>query len=112
MYQIVNVAFPFADDVEKGKPHPSLVVTPAFGTYKQFVLAYITTQFDDQMDTDLLLDSQQEYFSKTGLEMNYLIKLHRLITVTPAYISQKIGDLPEELIPELKKKLKTIFAIS
>jgi len=111
MYQIVKFTFPFASDFEKGKPRPSLVLSPAFGTYKQIILAYITTKLDDQIETDIFVDSTKPYFPKTGLRISSLLKIHRVITVTPKDIGPTIGNLPEELISEVQIKLKKVFVL-
>lgn len=111
MYQIVKFVFPYADDFEKGKPRPSLVISPSFGKYKQLILAYITTNINNQLDTDIYLDSSQSYFGKTGLHVTSLLKLHRLITVTPNQIGQEIGILPKIFITEVRIKLKKIFQL-
>lgn len=111
MYQIVKFVFPFADDFDKGKPRPSLVISPSFGKYKQTILAYITMDMSDILDTDIVLDSLKPYFSVTSLRSSSVVKLHRLITVTPSQIGEVIGDLPDELIPELQKKLLKVFQL-
>lgn len=111
MYQIVKFTFPFADDVEKGKPRPSLVVSRSFGKHNQLILAYITTDTQERLDTDILLNSAGDYFSTTGLHSTSLIKLHRLITITPSQISNTIGTLPKKFIPIIKGKLKTVFQL-
>lgn len=111
MYQIIKFVFPFADNFDKGKPRPSIVISPSFGKYNHVVLAYITTDLEDILDTDIFIDSSQTYFSNTGLRSSSVIKLNRLITVTPAHLGEVIGALPDKLIPELKKKLMKVFRL-
>ncbi len=111
MYQIAKFLFPFADDFDKGKPRPSLIVSSSFGKYNHTILAYLTTDIDDRLDTDIFIDATQPYFAKTGLRSSSILKLHRLITVTPSQIGEVIGDLPDKLIPQLKKKLMKIFQL-
>ena len=111
MYQVIKFVFPFADDFNKSKPRPSVVISPSFGKYNQVVLAYITTDVEDILDTDIFIDSSQTYFSNTGLRSSSVIKLHRLITVTPSQIGEVIGVLPDKLILKLKKKLMKIFLL-
>lgn len=111
MYQIVKCLFPFADDFDKGKPRPSLVISYSFGKYNHIIIAYITTDLEDILDTDIFLDLSQSYFLATGLRSSSVLKLHRLITVTPLQIGEVIGVLPKTLIPELKKKLMKVFQL-
>ncbi len=110
MYQIVKLTFPFADNFDKGKPHPALVVSPSFGRYNQLIVAYITKNLEDQLDTDILLDTKDVDFNLTGLHSASLIKLHRLITVTPSQLGI-IGTLPEKRTPEVKDKLLKVFQL-
>lgn len=111
MYQIVKFLFPFADDFDKGKPRPSLVISRSFGKHNQIILAYITKDKKGMLDTDLLIDSSKVYFLTTGLKSDSVIKLHRLVTVVPSQIGEAIGTLPKELIPEVKKKLMEVFQL-
>ncbi len=111
MYQIVKFLFPFTEDFNKGKPRPSLVVSFAFGKHKQIILAYLTADLNDELPTDIKLDVKMPNFKKTGLRSTSLIKPHRLITTTSSRLGEVIGDLPDELIPELKQKLKKVFQL-
>lgn len=111
MYQIVKFTFPFAENFDKGKPRPSLVISPSFGRHNLHIAAYITKNLRDQLETDVFIDSKKVYFPSTGLRNASLVKLHRLITVTPSQIRESIGELPDILIPELKKNLKKIFML-
>ena len=112
MFQIVKFLFPFADNFDKGKPRPSLIISPSFGKRNQVILAYMTKDKKEVLSTDILLIESKAYFSNTGLRTDTLIKLHRLITVEPSQIGDVIGQLPEELIPELRKKLLRVFQIA
>lgn len=111
MYQIVKFVFPFAEDFDKGKPRPSLIISPSFGKHNHTILAYITTNKKEILDTDIIINSSKDYFSMTGLHSDSIIKLHRLITVVPSHIPEVIGILPDELIKELRTKLKLVFQL-
>ena len=111
MYQIVKFLFPFADDFDKSKPRPSLVISSSFGKHNQTIIAYITKDLEDMLDTDIFLDASQAYFSTTGLRSSCVVKPHRLVTVTPSLIGEVIGVFPNELIPQLKKKLMKVFQL-
>lgn len=111
MYQIVKFTFPFADNFDKGKPRPSLVISPSFGRHNQVIVAYITTNLNNLLDTDIRISSSKQYFAQTGLQLTSVVKLHRLITTTPSQIGTIIGILPDELIVEVKKKLLKIFQL-
>ncbi|HEV2339935.1 MAG TPA: type II toxin-antitoxin system PemK/MazF family toxin [Patescibacteria group bacterium] len=110
MYQIVKFNFPFADDFNKGKPRPALAVSPSFGRHNQLIISYITTNVEDKLETDLFIDPRESDFRLTGLRSASLIKLHRLITVTPSQLGI-IGMLPDTYIPAVKEKLVKVFQL-
>ena len=110
MYQIVKFTFPFADNLDKGKPRPALVVSPSFGKHNQLIVAYITTDLEDPLETDILIDLKETDSHLTGLASTSIIKLHRLITVTPSQLGV-IGTLPDKRIPEVKEKLLKVFQL-
>lgn len=110
MYQIVKVNFPFADNFGKGKPRPALVVSTSFGKHNQLIVAYITSNLDDQLETDVLIDTNEEDFHVTGLRSASLIRLHRLITVTPSRLGV-VGTLSNSRISEVKEKLMKVFQL-
>lgn len=109
MYELVSVMFPFASKADKAKPRPGFVISSAFGKHQQVIVAYVTTRFDEQLETDILLDPSKAYFPSTGLLQKSLIKLHRLGTFQPTALKEGQGSLPTELIPELKEKLQKVF---
>ncbi len=111
MYELVSLRFPFADDSHKGKTRPGFVISPVFGKHKQVIVAYVTTKLDEHLETDILLDPSESYFSTTGLVQKSLVKLHRLGTFQPDALKEGQGCLPDELIPQLKKKLKRVFQL-
>lgn len=111
MYQIVKFLFPFADNFEKSKPRPSLIISPSFGKHNQVILAYITKNKEELLPTDIEIHSSQSYFVNTGLKSDCVIKLHRLVTVEPSQIGDVIGQLPEELISTVQKKLLKVFQL-
>src|SRR6266849_335961 len=98
MYELVSVTFPFANDSNKGKPRPGFVISPAFGRHQQVIVAYVTTQLEEILETDILLDPVQSYFSSTGLLQKSLIKLHRLGTFQPSALKEGQGFIPDEIV--------------
>jgi mRNA-degrading endonuclease toxin of MazEF toxin-antitoxin module len=111
MYELVKVKFPFADDFAQGKPRPSLVISPSFGKHQQTILAYITTQTEEILETGIVLEPKAAYFPATGLRKRSIIKLHRVITVVPQQIEVSIGVLPDEIILQVKENLLKVFQL-
>ncbi len=111
MYELVSVLFPFATDSERGKLRPGYIISPTFGKYNQVIVVYVTTRFDEVLETDITLDPLNTYFSSTGLKQKSLIKLHRLATFQPTALKEGQGSFPDELIPKLKKNLLKVFQL-
>ena len=111
MYELVSVRFPFADEADKEKPRPGFVISLPVGMHQQVIVAYVTTQLDEQLETDILLDPSESYFSTTGLIQKSLIKLHRLGTFQPIALKESQGSIPDKFIPQLKKKLMKVFRL-
>lgn len=111
MYELVSVTFPFASDADKGKPRPGFVISPPFGKHNQVIVAYVTTQLDEILETDIVLDPAKPHFTSTGLVQKSLIKLHRLGTFQPNALREAEGILSNEIIDALKKKLRIVFQL-
>jgi hypothetical protein len=63
------------------------------------------------LETDIVLDPAQPYFSSTGLVQKSLIKLHRIGTFQPTALKEGQGFLPNKIVQEVKKKLIKIFQL-
>jgi len=111
MYELVSVMFPFADNRDKAKPRPGFVISPPFGIYNQVVVAYVTTQLDEILESDIVLDPEKSYFTTTGLLHKSVVKLHRLSTFQANMLKEGQGILPKKTIIELQRKLKKIFQL-
>ena len=111
MYELVRVNFPFANDLEKGKKRPGVVISPAFGKHNQVIIAYITTQLGEVLPTDIVLDPNKKFLQSTDLVKKSVIKLHRIATFQPEAIEIGRGFLPEKIVIELKKKLLKVFKL-
>lgn len=111
MYELVSVTFPFANDTNKGKPRPGFVISPPIGKYDQVIVAYVTTQLDEILKTDIVLEPSESYFAATGLLHKSIIRLHRLDTFQPSVLHEGRGKLPDEVINVIKEKLKIVFQL-
>jgi mRNA-degrading endonuclease toxin of MazEF toxin-antitoxin module len=59
------------------------------------------------MEAEIILESRD----LTGLLKGSLLRLDFIMTIPEELISRKIGDLPENLMSEVEKRLKIIFGI-
>lgn len=109
---IVVVKFPFfpKEGAEKQKGRPALVISndKVKKRYNDVILAAITSQIPTTiMEAELILESTD----LTGLLKSSLLRLDFIMTIPEELISRKIGDLPENLMIEVEKRLKIIFGI-
>ena len=59
------------------------------------------------MEAEIILESRD----LTGLLKRSLLRLDFIMTIPEELISRKIGDLPENLMSEVEKRLIIIFGI-
>jgi mRNA-degrading endonuclease toxin of MazEF toxin-antitoxin module len=59
------------------------------------------------MEAEIILESRD----LTGLLKRSLLRLDFIMTIPEELISRKTGDLPENLMSEVEKRLKIIFGI-
>ncbi len=110
-YQIVLVPFPF-DDFTGTKVRPAICLTEEMGFYKHVVIAFISSQIPVQLEsTELLLEKRDGDFPVTGLLVDSVIKLHRIVTVPRSLIKRQLGHLPPRLVPEVDNRLRSMFGL-
>ncbi len=106
---IVLVKFPFSDIFSK-KLRPALIMAKE-SKFKDLILAFITTQFDQKEKYDIILTADSKDFQKTGLKRESLLKLNKLTTLNKKTIVGKIGSLPKELMSQVDSNLRSLFKI-
>jgi mRNA interferase MazF len=85
-YQIVLVPFPF-DDFSGTKVRPAICLTEEIGFYKHVVIAFISSQVPVHLElTELLLEKRDSDFLMTGLVVDSVVKLHRMVTIPKSLI--------------------------
>jgi mRNA interferase MazF len=110
-YRVVLVPFPF-DDFSGSKVRPAVCLTEVVGVYRHVVLAFITSVVPAQLEsTDLLLDSSDSDFARTGLRVRSVLRLHRVVTVPTRIIQRQLGVFTPNLQAEVERRLRTLFAL-
>ena len=110
--KIVLVSFPF-DDFSSAKLRPAICLTNPIGAHSHVVLAFITSKVPDHLlKTNIVLNSEQEDFTETGLRVSSTIRLHRLMTITTSIIQRELGTLPFRVDIEVKAKLMELFNLT
>ena len=97
---IVLVNFPFTD-LSQTKLRPAIIlwVDPAGN---DVIVCAITSQKTDQIfDGELLLDSTDPEFPKTGLRVTSKARITRIATLNRQLVVRKLGDLSEQHYQQL-----------
>ncbi|MDA3812243.1 MAG: type II toxin-antitoxin system PemK/MazF family toxin [Spirochaetaceae bacterium] len=109
--KIVLAPFPFTD-LSSTKVRPVLCLSEHIGSHNQIIVAFISSKVEkDAVDTDIVLDTESDWFSQTGLKVKSVLKLHKLVTTERAFIRQKLGELPAFILKDVDEKLKILFGI-
>lgn len=109
--KIVLFPFPF-DDFSSTKVRPVICLTNEIGIYEHIVVAFITSNIDNKNDNlDIILEKSDLEFNKTGLSVDSIIKLHKLVTIPKKLIKRQLGKLPDKFDETLKNKLKELFEL-
>lgn len=110
--KIVLIPFPF-DTLETTKVRPALCLTDPIGPHRHVILAFISSRIPDNLlESDLVIDSNEEDFSSTGLRVSSALRLHRLMTVTTSLIKRELGELSPAIQEKVLIKLKKIFGLT
>lgn len=108
-YKIVLVPFPF-DDFSDSKVRPALCLTPEIGKYNQVIIAFISSKIpEDLIDSDVIIRKQSTEFKGTGLTVDSVIRLHKMVTIPKSIIKRKLGEINNSVELEIKEKLRQLF---
>ena len=106
---IVLVPFPF-DDFSESKVRPAICLTSEIGEYKHIIIAFITSKIpNDLIESDLIITKSSINSIGTGLAVDSVIRLHKIVTIPKSLIKRKLGSINESLQTELNKKLMKLF---
>jgi mRNA interferase MazF len=109
--KIFLVPFPF-DDLSATKLRPAVCLTEPIGVNRHIVVAFITSrEIPDLLPTDIELPTNHPDFRATGLRVNSVLRLHRLMTVSTKIIQRELGWLSPTLAQEVAGKLGVLFGL-
>jgi mRNA interferase MazF len=90
--KVVLVPFPF-DDFSGTKVRPAVCLTDEIGFYSHVIIAFISSQIPISLEaTDLVINGNDSDFKLTGLTVDSVIKLHRLVTIPKNLIKRQLGS--------------------
>ncbi|MCK9462260.1 MAG: type II toxin-antitoxin system PemK/MazF family toxin [Proteobacteria bacterium] len=106
---IVLVPFPF-DDFSASKVRPALCLTSKIGRFEHVIIAFISSRIpDDPHESDVVIRKDSPEWLGTGLAVDSVVRLHRLVTVPRELIRRKLGTLGPSLQEEVRGKLSKLF---
>jgi mRNA interferase MazF len=106
---IVLVPFPF-DDFSASKVRPALCLTPEIGKYRHVVIAFISSKIpNDIVQSDLIIERDSEEGQGTGLSVDSVIRLHKLVTIPKSIIKRKLGVINQQTEEKVRKELRNLF---
>ena len=109
--KVVLVPFPF-DDLSGAKLRPAVCLTEPIGPNRHIALAFITSQeVQPLLATDISLSPRHPDFSSTGLRVESVLRLHRLVTLSAGIIQRELGRLSGPKWDEVEAKLRALFGL-
>ncbi len=109
---MILLPFPF-DDMQVAKVRPALCLTEPVGPYRHIIVAFISSRLADALlASDLLIARSHPEFACTGLKLDSVLKLHRLLTVPESLFQRELGALPSDLRSSVSDKLRDLFQLN
>lgn len=106
---IVLVPFPF-DDFSVSKVRPALCLTSEIGKYGHVIITFISSKIpDDLNDSDLIIRKQSNEAEGTGLIVDSVIRLHKIVTIPKSIIKRKLGRINGLMEVEIVERLRQLF---
>ena len=106
---IILVPFPF-DDFSISKVRPALCLTSEIGKYNHIIIAFISSKIpDDFIDSDLIIKKESKNSIGTGLYVDSVIRLHKIVTIPKSLIKRKLGTISKLVELEIRGKINNLF---
>lgn len=108
---IVLVPFPF-DDFSITKVRPALCLTSELGTFDHIIIAFISSKIPkDITESDLIIRKNSGEWKGTGLVVDSIIRLHKVVSIPKSLIKRKLGTINASTELKVKKRLKRILEL-
>ena len=106
---IVLVPFPF-DDFSASKVRPALCLTNEVGKYNHVIIAFISSKIpEDLNDSDIIIKNHSDKIIGTGLTVDSVIRLHKIVTIPKSLIKRRLGIISKSVVVETKVKIRQLF---
>lgn len=108
---IVLVPFPF-DDFSSTKVRPALCLTSEIGKFNHVIIAFISSRIpDDLTESDVIIKKSSKNSINTGLKVDSVIRLHKMVTIPKSLIIRKLGEINPSVWLEVVRNIKQLFSI-
>lgn len=108
---IVLVPFPF-DDFSTLKVRPALCISDFTGNYDHVIIAFISSKIPSKpSESEIIIPVESKKESTTGLMVDSVIKLHKVVSIPKAMIKRKLGKIDVETRTIVVAKLKHLLHI-
>jgi len=108
-HSIVLVPFPF-DDFTTTKVRPALCLTNEIGEHRHVIIAFISSKIPNvTLDSDLVIKTGTSDWKSTGLSIDSVIRLHKIVTIPKQLIKRRLGVINLSLAELAGKKLLRLF---
>ena len=106
---IVLVPFPF-DNYSVSKVRPALCLTSEIGKFDHVIIAFISSKIPDELiDSDFVIETNSINWKGTGLTVDSVIRLHKMVTIPKSLIKRKLGKINETSKQVIVNKLRQLF---
>ncbi len=106
--KIILIPVPYTD-LTAAKLRPALVIFE--GRRDLIVAAITTTMFNVFPEWDIVIETDDSEFHKTGLKAASVLKLTKISTVRKDLAEGELGEIDGDLRDEVNQKLRRIFEI-
>jgi mRNA interferase MazF len=108
-HSIVLVPFPF-DDFSASKVRPALCLTSEISGHNHVIIAFISSKVPhDLLESDLVIKKGSPAWKGTGLTIDSVIRLHKIVTIPKSLIKRKLGAINDDVRKEIKRKIIKLF---
>jgi len=106
---IVLVPFPF-DDFSSSKIRPALWLTNAIGKFNHVIIAFISSNVSNELiDSDIVIKKNTDLWKGTGLNVDSVIRLHKVVTIPKTLIKRRLGRINSDLEKIITRTICNLF---
>ncbi|MFO8071806.1 MAG: type II toxin-antitoxin system PemK/MazF family toxin [Polyangia bacterium] len=89
---------------------PALCLTSEIGRFGHVIVAFISSRAPrDPHESDVIIRKGSQEWSGTGLAVDSVIRLHRLVTIPRQLVRRKLGAIGPEVREDVRRRLFELF---